>query len=356
VRIPHSLAFAYGRTDANFVHDDRARRLHLRIVMNRRLAMILGVLVSPACSSPSTTSPSSPPDSPVVATPAIWLQRSSSIDPTVLPLRDQAYLTSGPKKGFMFVCDPRAFSQVGGPGARAQGSWLHAAAKTYDVTKKLFVQGNVYRDDARFTITTTDDARTISGNGLPFGVPSGLFPVQPSDPAAAYDPNPNEITPQTIAFSIPRNPTVDDSPSCTYKRIGITLDGVQLHGPLDSEGRDEMAYQLQDVCSGAAEPGGAYHRHALSECTPHIHERNALVGYALDGFGIFSPYDKDGNELTTADLDECHGTTSQIEWEGRAVTMYHYVLTRDFPYSVSCFRGKPTRNAFPALPGAPVER
>jgi len=45
------------------------------------------------------------------------------------------------------------------------------------------------------------------------------------------------------------------------------------------------------------QPGGGYHRHALSECTPHIHERNALVGYALDGFGIFSPYDQNGKEL-----------------------------------------------------------
>jgi hypothetical protein len=37
------------------------------------------------------------------------------------------------------------------------------------------------------------------------------------------------------------------------------------------------------------------------------------------------------------------------------MNMYHYVLTRDFPYSVSCFRGTPTRSAFPPLPGAPPQ-
>jgi len=44
--------------------------------------------------------------------------------------------------------------------------------------------------------------------------------------------------------------------------------------------------------------------------------------------------------LTTDDLDECHGITSQILLDGKLTTSYHYVMTQDFPYSVSCFRGK----------------
>ena len=72
-----------------------------------------------------------------------------------------------------------------------------------------------------------------------------------------------------------------------------------------------------------------------------MQERSALVGYAIDGFGVFSPYDANGRELTTSDLDECHGTTSPIMWEGKMLPLFHYVLTRDFPYSISCFRGVP---------------
>jgi hypothetical protein len=303
----------------------------------------------------SSSSSKSPPPHVTVAAPTIWLQRSSSIDPTALPLRDQAYVTDAPKTGFVFVCDAKAYQQTGGPGAIKTGDWLNVGAGTYDVTKKVFVQGNDFYDEAQFDVSTTDAARLVTGNGFPYGAPTGVFPVRADDPAAQYDPNPNPLTTQAISFSIPRAPTIATSASCVYKEIGITLDGVQVHNPLDSVGRDELAYQLQDVCTGAPQPGGAYHRHALSECTPHIHDDVALVGYALDGFGIFSPYDATGRELTSADLDECHGTTSEIVWEGKTVSMYHYVMTRDFPYSVACFRGTPTRNAFPALPGAPPQ-
>ena len=289
------------------------------------------------------------------AVPSIWAELSSSINPKGLPLRDQYYVTDAPKQGYMYVCDAKAFQQTNGPGAVQKGPWVDKAAGTYDVTKKPVVQGKVYYSNAEFTITNTATQRVISGNGLPVGVPTGVFPVRATDPAFQYDPNPNEITTQMISFSIPRYPTLANSPSCTYKQVGITLDGVQLHGPLDSMGRDELAYQLQDACTGGPQPGGGYHRHALSECTPHIHERTALVGYALDGFGIYSPYDSTGKELTSADLDICHGMTSEIPWDGQTVMMYHYVLTRDFPYTIACFRGTPTRNAFPALPGAPPQ-
>ena len=43
--------------------------------------------------------------------------------------------------------------------------------------------------------------------------------------------------------------------------------------------------------------------------------------------------------LTNADLDECHGHTHTITWDGKAVVMYHYHATREFPYTVGCFRG-----------------
>jgi len=255
----------------------------------------------------------------------------------------------------VFTCDAKMFQQIHGPGAQLEGPWINNVTGTYDVTQKPVDSGNVRYKTARFTITTTGTQRVIKGNGFPVGAPTGQFPVKASEAAYRYDPNPNAITAQHISFSIPRYPTLARSPSCTYKEIGITLDGVQVHVPLDSTGRNELAYQVQDVCTGVPQPGGAYHRFSLSECTPHIRERNALVGYALDGFGIFSPYDKNGRELTSADLDVCHGTTSRILWDGKSVVMYHYVMTRDFPNTVACFRGTPTRSAFPALPGAPPQ-
>jgi hypothetical protein len=312
-----------------------------------RAGLLLAIVTSACVDDPAATHR--------VTEPTIWIQPSSSIDPTALPLRDQSYVYDAPKFGFVDVCDPRAYQQTNAPGALQDGAWIDRAAATYDVTKKLFFRGNVFYPAAEFAVTATGDQRAIKGNGLPVDVPTGTFPVEASDPAYAYDRNPNQVTVQTIAFSIPGNPTIARAAACVYKEVGITLDGVQIHNPVDSTGRDELAHELQDVCTGGAQPGGGYHRHALSECTPHIHEPNALVGYALDGFGIFSPYDANGKELTTADLDECHGITSNITWEGKMTNMYHYVMTRDFPYTVACFRGTPTRNAFPALPGAPPQ-
>jgi hypothetical protein len=45
--------------------------------------------------------------------------------------------------------------------------------------------------------------------------------------------------------------------------------------------------------------------------------------------------------LSTADLDECHGDTHSITWDGAAVSLYHYHATADYPYTLSCFRGTP---------------
>ena len=40
-------------------------------------------------------------------------------------------------------------------------------------------------------------------------------------------------------------------------------------------------------------------------------------------------------------MDPRHGLTSEVDLNGARVWSYHYVMTRDFPYSVSCFHGKP---------------
>jgi hypothetical protein len=305
--------------------------------------------VTASCSSNGS------PTHATITEPTIWLTRSSTIDPTALPLYDQAFNTTAPQKGSVYVCAPKEFQQTRNIGPRANGPWIGMG--TWDFTKKPFVQGNVWWDAAKLTITLTDSERHFEGNGLPVNAPTGVFPVSTSDPVYSYDRNPNPIKEHGVAFSIPKNPTMAASACCAYKQIGITVDGAELHLAFNSYGQDELASVAQDVCSGGSEANGSYHRHALSECLPGIHDRVALVGYALDGFGMFSPYDKDGKELTSADLDECHGTTSEIPWDGQTVTMYHYVMTRDFPYTLGCFRGKPTRNAFPPLgTAAPPEQ
>ena len=270
---------------------------------------------------------------------SIWVTKSSTVEPTRLPLGDKRY-SDKPKKGYVYPCNAKSYS--GTIGAHAIGPWIHGS--TWDATKKISVQGEVYWPEAFYSMSVTEDARVFSGNELPINEPTGIFPIRRSDPAYAIDTNPNTIQAQSTTFSVPLNPTIAAEPSCvSIAIVGIALNGVSFYSALDVQGNDAAAHEVQDACSGHPRPGGAYHYHSLSDCIPRIRENKALVGYALDGFGIFSPYDADGRELTTSDLDECHGTTSRIVWEGKETTMYHYVLTRDYPYTIGCFRGTPTR-------------
>lgn len=66
---------------------------------------------------------------------------------------------------------------------------------------------------------------------------------------------------------------------------------------------------------------------------------STVIGFALDGFPITGPMVGDNNYLTTDDLDECHGIVSDVLLDGKTAKTYHYVMTMDFPYSASCFRG-----------------
>jgi hypothetical protein len=121
--------------------------------------------------------------------------------------------------------------------------------------------------------------------------------------------------------------------------IGIALNGVPIFSGLDAGGNDAVAHEIQDSCNGHPQEDGMYHYHGPSSCIPGAEKANTLVGYALDGFGIYSDIDENGNQMNNSDLDECHGTTSEILWDGKKVVMYHYVMTQEYPYSIGCFKG-----------------
>jgi YHYH protein len=259
------------------------------------------------------------------------------LDPHALPLGD-GRVSPEPRRGSVFAC----MTRFRGGGARHAGDWIHGA--TWDPDAKLHVLGSVAWPQARFTVEVAGGERRVRGNGLPVGEPTGVFPVQRSDPAFAIDRNPNRIEPQALDFTLPLAPAVAAAPSCVpMGMIGVMLNGVVLFDALDDAGRDAVAHEVQDRCDGHPESRGRYHYHGPSPCVPGENARNAVIGYALDGFGITSPYDENGRELTNADLDECHGRVSAIEWDGRPVRMYHYVMTREYPYTVGCFRGRPAR-------------
>ncbi len=253
----------------------------------------------------------------------------------LLPVGDGKYVTSGPKQGFIYACSQYAQSlSAGNGGASVRGPWFTSNNTEYDITKKLHVQGNVVWQ-ADFSNIVSGNTRTIVTNDLP-SHPTGIFPIAASDPAYLYDRNPNAIKGQTYTFALAANPTYGSSPNCIGGQVGIMLTGVELFNAFDAGGRDAGAWEIQDSCEGHPEKTGAYHYHTLSSCIKDTSVQT-VIGFALDGFPITGPQVSSNNILTTGDLDECHGITSQIILDGKPVTTYHYVMTQDFPYSVSCY-------------------
>jgi hypothetical protein len=269
-----------------------------------------------------------------------------------LPLGD-GKLSTAPKVGSIWACriDPNA------GGAQVDGPWIDHATQTYDFTKKAVVQGHVvWRPD--FHMSVEGAKRVFVTNDLPDHA-TGVFPISPSEPAYQYDRNPNSIRTQTVRISLDADPGLAAEPTCAPGAVGILLTGSVLFNALDAPGRDAVAHETQDGCQGHPQESGVYHYHSLTTCRedkrlPDGH--SALVGYAIDGFGIFGRYGEGGKALASADLDACHGHTHAIPWDGKIVVMYHYHATWDFPYTVGCLRGAYDRATVRAISGPPPSR
>ncbi len=251
---------------------------------------------------------------------------------TTLPLGDNKYVTDQPKKGYIYVCHV----QSGGQGARVNGPWIHG--QTWNPSEKVHVQGSVNWPNATYVMKLTGSTRSISSNDLPTDQTTGIFPIQANDPAAQYDRNPGSITAHPYAFSLPAYPTALATPGCIYGEVGIMNNGVLLFDGFDALYRDALAHELQDAHDGHPNDEG-YHKHGFISDIKHV-SVSTVVGFAFDGYPITGPLLPSGKYLTTNDLDVCHGMTSTITLDGKSQQSYHYVLTQDFPYSVSCFHGK----------------
>ncbi|MCC7451897.1 MAG: YHYH protein [Anaerolineae bacterium] len=307
--------------------------------------IVLTTLLFQGQVNPSRTTAAAATDIATIPTPD-----ADGVDLTHLPLGDNRHST-GPKVGYIWPC--RIEADAGG--AFKVGTWIKSDG-TYDFTKKAVVDGAVNWPNHDLTITLQGDKRIIATNDLP-NHPTGIFPIAPSDDAYAYDRNPNKIAAQNFQMELPANPTLLAQPSCAPGAVGILLSGVSLFNALDAPGRDAVAHETQDGCQGHPQSSGTYHYHSLTNClsdTAGSDGHSALMGYSVDGFGIYGRHGQGGQILTSADLDECHGHTHTLMWDGKEVSMYHYHTTWDFPYTVGCMRGAYQISAVMILSGGPA--
>ncbi len=270
-----------------------------------------------------------------------------------LPLGDGRISTSA-KQGYIFSCQ----TNFNGGGAFRDGDWIKG--NKWNPNGKPLVQGSVSWPNHFFTISTQDNKRLIKSNDLP-DHPTGIFPIGYSDPAYYFDRNPNSILEQNIVLTMPTEPKLAAHPSCLdMGMIGIALTGVAIFNGLDAMGRDAAAHEIQDSCNGHPERQGTYHYHNLSPCMKDKSGKQGkhsdLVGYAIDGFGIYGEFGENGKQLSNKDLDECHGHSHLTTWNGIPQEIYHYHLTREYPYTLGCFRGEvasKSRKQMPAKEDGP---
>ena len=260
-------------------------------------------------------------------------------DVTKLKVGDDYTTTTTPAVGYLYECSKLS----GGGGASTKGPWFNSDGTTWDETKKVSVSGSVSWPTHSYTAGVSGNFLDVTSNDLP-DHDTGTYPIAVSDPAYTYDANPNTISAQSIAWMLPASPEVAANPSCIAGRVGILVTGSVLFDAVDGENRDAGAWEIQDSCQGHPESDGTYHYHTLTSCAPAdtAGEHSPVVGYAADGFPIYGNLGQDGVPLSDADLDECHGHTHAITFNGQTVVMYHYHATHAFPYTVGCFRGTPT--------------
>ena len=275
---------------------------------------------------------------------------------------------------------PATISQLSTP-------WTNTCTNIIYDSKIAFVEGSndatVYGAGSVFAMTTNpvihitgfpgQGTRFFVGNGLPT-TPMGTFPVQSGTAAYPYyealpgGSNPAGtdvatgkpeyvnaaaigISPYPFQGAVPLNPVVSGAYPINALISGFALTGAPWHieKANDSSGNYYSPINAlpNDACYGHPY-NQQYHYHAYSwKCFPNqgTTGQSPVFGFALDGFPITGPRGADGKELTNADLDECHGTTSVLDIPDgvggfvRKLT-YHYVLNREYPYSVGCFRGK----------------
>ena len=254
---------------------------------------------------------------------------------------------------------------------------LSAGSAPWDVGNKVIlskvpaVPGSI-KMKSIFHVSVMGTSRIFTGNGIP-STPVGVFPIPAKSaaykyyaalPAEGYA-NAAEIPiqPYDLKVTVPLNPVMNATPSCIpMLPTGITLTGATWHvemAPDDSANlySPDSALPL-DTCQGHPYMG-QYHYHGYSwKCFPaslqgQVGKQSPLMGYAIDGFGIYGPRDANGKWITNAQLDVCHGTTSKVWFNGKYQSIYHYVLNNEYPYSIGCFRGTPAKLPLYMIMGNP---
>ncbi len=232
----------------------------------------------------------------------------------------------------------------------AATSAVEVAAGCDDVAALFVTRGsaNADLDDPEVTAACDGDDIVITSNAIPDYT---YIETSPGTPRA-----------QDYTFTIPAAPTPADAPTDIplLGTAAVTLGGIPIFGPTEGTGGDvDSLPGILSECGSHNGPTG-FHIHKImtsenTDCifTPdEVASAPRLVGYAFDGFPIYTGNDRYTSswELTdetlfasdtwaahtyvegSGDLDRCNGLTD-------ADGNYAYYTTDTFPYVVGCYAG-----------------
>lgn len=143
---------------------------------------------------------------------------------------------------------------------------------------------------------------------------------------------------QVTTYTIPVNPVFKNS-STRFRRggIGLAFNGVNFDPPAPTHAilAAHTIAPLDDH-GGHVNPHGGYHYHAATGSTKEIKQsdiHSPMIGYAIDGFGIYALLDETNHSPT--DLDECGGHSDDTRG-------YHYHAGEPGSNEIiKCLHGEP---------------
>lgn len=138
----------------------------------------------------------------------------------------------------------------------------------------------------------------------------------------------------------PKEASVNQSFS-DVEDIGVSIDGIKFsEQPSSYENEMVIALAVLDRCGGHVDPDGSFHWHQIPQAVNQLYDENeitevsclnvsqsstGLIGWAKDGFPIYSYQDEDGTIPT--DLDECNGHIGSVPDYDADIYHYHAATT-----------------------------
>lgn len=155
-----------------------------------------------------------------------------------------------------------------------------------------------------------------------------------------------------LTFLIPVTPARADSIGTLTGTAGISLNGFQIAAQAPVEDiLSNWTLAAFDDCGGHVNPNDGYHYHSATGadgCNSGGTEadgHSALIGYAMDGYGIYGTLSVDDAEANS--LDQCNGAED-------ATRGYHYhAASPESNQHIACFYGKTTETANDNRPPPP---